>query len=280
MSEANEESKHSETAIESTQHENRIFYPSAEFSASSDIKSFEEYQNIYNEAEKDPVLFWESVAENLHWFKKWHTGLEWNEPHAKWFVGGEINIAYNCLDRHLETWRKNKAAIIWEGEPEGETRTLTYQQLHSEVSKFANSLKTLGIKKGDRVAIYMPMVPEAAVAMLASARIGAIHSVVFGGFSPESLSDRINDSSCKALITADFGWRRGKELLLKAEADKALTNTPSIEHCIVLQRDPQHASVCEMQAGRDHWYHELIASASPQHEAEVMDAEDPLFILY
>ncbi|MGI8544086.1 MAG: AMP-binding protein, partial [Aridibacter sp.] len=182
-----------QTAIESTLQESRIFEPPPEFSANADIKSFEEYEKIYDKAAKNPIGFWESIAENLHWFEKWENALEWNEPHAKWFVGGKINVAYNCLDRHLETWRKNKAAIIWEGEPEGETRTITYQQLHSEVSRFANVLKNLGIEKGDRVAIYMPMVPEASVAMLACARIGATHTVIFGGFSADSITDRVND---------------------------------------------------------------------------------------
>lgn len=274
MSEANEPN---EITIESVLHEFRLFQPPVEFSANADIKSFQEYENIYNEAEKDPVTFWESVAENLHWFKKWHTGLVWNEPHAKWFVGGEINVAYNCLDRHLGSWRKNKAAIIWEGEPEGETRTLTYQQLHSEVSKFANSLKTLGIKKGDRVAIYMPMVPETAIAMLACARIGATHTVIFAGFSADSITDRVNDCKCKAIITADGGYRRGNVLKLKATVDKAVENCPSVENVIVLERT---GTDVEMKKHRDHWWHSLMKDASDVCPAEKLDSEHPLYILY
>ncbi len=274
MSEAKEPN---EITIESMLHEYRLFEPPAGFAANADIKSFEEYEAIYNEAEKDPVAFWESVAENLHWSKKWHTGLQWKEPHAKWFVGGEINVAYNCLDRHLDSWRKNKAAIIWEGEPKGETRTLTYQQLHSEVSKFANSLKTLGIEKGDRVAIYMPMVPEAAIAMLACARIGATHTVIFAGFSADSIRDRVNDCSCKAIITADGGFRRGNVLKLKATVDKAVENCPSVANVVVLERTGIDV---EMKKGRDHWWHSLMNDASDVCPAEELESEHPLYILY
>ncbi len=266
-----------QTAIESTLQESRIFEPPPEFSANADIKSFKEYEQIYNESAKNPIGFWESVAENLHWFEKWENALEWNEPHAKWFVGGKINVAYNCLDRHLETWRKNKAAIIWEGEPEGETRTITYQQLHSEVSKFANVLKKLGIEKGDRVAIYMPLVPEASIAMLACARIGAVHTVIFGGFSADSITDRVNDCGCKAIITADGGYRRGNILPLKKTVDKAVENCPTIENVIVLNRTN---SDVEMKMGRDHWWHELMNEADDDCPAEELDSEHPLFILY
>ena len=254
-----------QTSIESILTEDRIFNPSPEFSANADIKSFAEYEAIYEEAEKDPVAFWESVAENIHWFKKWDTPLEWNEPHAKWFVGGKTNVSYNCLDRHLETWRKNKAAIIWEGEPEEETRTITYQQLHGEVCKFANSLKALGIEKGDRVAIYMPMVPEATVAMLACARIGATHTVIFGGFSADSIRDRVNDCGCKAVITADGGYRRGSVLKLKETVDEAVENCPSIESVVVLERTKNEV---EMKEGRDHWWHDLVDAASEDCPAE------------
>ncbi|MGI8669029.1 MAG: acetate--CoA ligase, partial [Aridibacter sp.] len=270
-------SETNQTAIESTLQESRIFEPPPEFSANADIKSFDEYEQIHNESAKNPICFWESVAENLHWFEKWENALEWNEPHAKWFVGGKINVAYNCLDRHLETWRKNKAAIIWEGEPVGETRTITYQQLHSEVSKFANVLKKIGIEKGDRVAIYMPLVPEASIAMLACARIGAVHTVIFGGFSADSITDRVNDCGCKAIITADGGYRRGNILPLKKTVDEAVENCPTIENVIVLQRTN---SDVEMKDGRDHWWHELMKDADGNCPAEELDSEHPLFILY
>ncbi len=200
-----------QTNIESTLIEERIFLPPKEFAEQAHIKSFAEYEQIYDQAAENPEEFWASAAESLHWFKKWDTILEWNEPLAKWFVGGTLNISYNCLDRHLETSRRNKAAIIWEGEP-GEIRTITYQQLHTEVSKFANVLKKLGIEKGDRVALYMPLVPELAMAMLACARIGAVHTVIFGGFSAEAIKDRVNDGECKLIVTADGGYRRGQEI--------------------------------------------------------------------
>ncbi len=267
----------SQNKIESILHEDRIFQPSPEFSANADIKSFEEYQNIYDEAEKDPVAFWESVAENLHWFKKWHTALEWNRPYAKWFVGGTTNVSYNCLDRHIETWRKNKAAIIWEGEPADETRTITYGQLQREVSKCANSLKKLGIESGDRVAIYMPMVPEAAIAMLACARIGAVHTVIFAGFSADSIRDRVNDCGCKAIITADGGYRRGNILKLKETVDNAIEGCPSIEKVLVLERTK---IAVNMKEGRDHWWHLLLKDASDDCPPEELDSEHPLFILY
>ncbi len=218
--------------IESTLQETRIFPPPAEFAASAHIKSFAEYEEIYNKAAENPEEFWASVAESLHWFKKWDTVLKWEEPHAEWFGGGKINAAYNCLDRHLETWRKNKAAIIWEGEP-GETRTLTYQQMHRQVSKFANVLKKSGVKIGDRVALYMPLVPELAIAMLACARIGATHTVIFGGFSADAIRDRVNDGECKLIVTADGGYRRGAEIKLKEVVDKAVVECPSVENVVV-----------------------------------------------
>jgi acetyl-CoA synthetase len=194
--------------IESTQIETRSFPPPTAFAEQAHIKSFAEYERIYDEAAENPEEFWAKAAESLHWFKKWDTVLEWNEPFAKWFVGGTLNISYNCIDRHLETWRRNKAAIIWEGEP-GEIRTITYQQLHTEVCRFANVMKKLGVKKGDRVALYMPLVPELAMAMLACARIGATHTVIFGGFSADAIRDRVNDGGCKLIVTADGGYRRG-----------------------------------------------------------------------
>ncbi len=264
------------TGIESTLQETRLFPPAAEFSANAHIKSFEEYQEIFDRAAKDPEAFWASVAEDLHWFKKWDTILKWNKPHAEWFVGGKINASYNCLDRHLETHRKNKAAIIWEGEP-GETRTLTYQQMHREVSKFANVLKRTGIKTGDRIALYMPLVPELAIAMLACARIGATHSVIFGGFSAEAIRDRVNDAYCKLIVTADGGYRRGQEIKLKETVDKAVDDCPTVENVIVYQRS---GSKVTMKSGRDHWWHELMEIVSDECPAEELDSEHPLFILY
>lgn len=266
----------SETNIESVLQESRLFLPSAEFSARAHIKSFEEYEKIYQEAERDPEAFWASVAENLAWFKKWDTILQWDEPHAKWFVGGRINASYNCLDRHLNSWKRNKAAIIWEGEP-GEIRTLTYQQLYQQVCRFANVLKKLGVSKGDRVAIYMPLVPEAIVAMLSCARIGATHSVIFGGFSAEAVADRINDCQCKLIVTADGGYRRGNEIKLKETVDTAIKKTPSIEHVIVFKRT---GSPISMEPGRDHWWHELMEAVDENCPAEELDSEHPLFILY
>jgi acetyl-CoA synthetase len=210
------------TNIESLQHEERVFPPPPEFAAKAHIKSMAELEALRAEASADPESFWARLAESeLHWFKKWDTVLKWDPPHAEWFAGGRINISYNCLDRHLSTWRRNKAALIWEGEP-GDTRTLTYQQLHAEVCRFANVLKRVGVEKGDRVALYMPLIPELAISMLACARIGATHSVVFGGFSSTALIDRINDAQCKVVVTADGGWRRGNEVKLKPAVDEAL----------------------------------------------------------
>jgi len=200
----------SEPTIESILQEKRLFTPPSEFSQQAEIKSQQEYQALYEKAKSNPEQFWAELAETeLHWFEKWNQVLDWNPPFAKWFVGGKLNIAYNCLDRHLTTWRKNKAALIWEGEP-GDTRTYTYAQLHREVCLMANVLKQLGVQKGDRVAIYLPMIPEAAIAMLACARIGAPHSVVFGGFSAEALKTRLVDADAKLVITADGGFRKDK----------------------------------------------------------------------
>ncbi len=264
------------TTIESILSEERIFPPSEEFSINAHIKNFAEYEQIYEAAAENPEDFWASAAESLHWFKKWEKVLEWNQPHAKWFVGGKINISHNCLDRHLEGWRKNKAAIIWEGEP-GEIRTITYQQLHSEVCKFANVLKKLGIESGDRVALYMPLVPELAMAMLACARIGAIHSVIFGGFSADAIKDRVNDGECKLIVTADGGYRRGSEIRLKDTVDKAVENCPTVENVVVFKRT---GSKTKMEAGRDHWWHELMQTVNSNCPAEELDSEHPLFILY
>ncbi len=265
-----------QTNIESSLTEERIFLPPKQFSEQAHIKSFAEYEQIYDQAAENPEEFWASAAESLHWFKKWDTILEWKEPFAKWFVGGTLNIAYNCLDRHLETSRRNKAAIIWEGEP-GEIRTITYQQLHTEVSKFANVLKKLGIKSGDRVALYMPLVPELAMAMLSCARIGAVHTVIFGGFSAEAIKDRVNDGDCKLIVTADGGYRRGSEIRLKDTVDEAVENCPTIENVVVFKRT---GSKIKMKAGRDHWWHELVQIVNDDCEAEELDSEHPLFILY
>ncbi|HEX2278025.1 MAG TPA: acetate--CoA ligase, partial [Candidatus Tectomicrobia bacterium] len=262
--------------IESVLKEERVFQPPKEFSAQAHIKSFAEYEQLYKQAQDDPEGFWASMAKELDWFKPWDKVLEWNPPFAKWFTGGRTNIAHNCLDRHLTTARKNKAAIVWEGEP-GDERILTYQTLHREVCKFANVLKGIGVKTGDRVAIYMPMVPELPIAMLACARIGATHSVVFGGFSAEALRDRINDAQAKVVVTADGGYRRGGEIPLKKAVDEAVQQTPSIESVIVYRRT---GSQVHMESGRDHWWHELMANASEECPAEALDAEHPLYILY
>jgi acetyl-CoA synthetase len=254
--------------------ENRVFNPSPEFVEKANVKD----DSIYRDAEASGAEFWAKQAERLDWFKKWDQVLDWQPPFAKWFVGGKLNVSYNCLDRHLNGPRRNKAAIIFEGEP-GDTQVLTYHQLHREVGKFANVLKKLGTQKGDRVTIYMPMIPEAVVAMLACARIGAPHSVVFGGFSAEALKDRINDAQAKILITADGGWRRGGVVPLKANSDEALNHCPSIEKMVVVQRVGQQAN-CNMVDGRDVWWHELMKDASPSCAPEELDAEDLLFILY
>jgi acetyl-CoA synthetase len=269
----------SQPTIESILQEKRIFPPPAEFSQKAQIKSMEEYQELYEKAKADPQKFWADLAQTeLDWFQKWDTVLDWQPPFAKWFVGGKINISYNCLDRHLTTWRRNKAALIWEGEP-GDSRTLTYAQLHREVCQFANVLKQLGVQKGDRVGIYMPMIPEAAIAMLACARIGAAHTVVFGGFSAEALKDRMVDAQAKVVVTADGGWRKDAIVALKDQVDKALANNgaPSVENVLVVQRTKQDV---HMEAGRDHWWHELQLKASADCPAEPMDSEDMLFILY
>src|SRR5438067_4917248 len=222
--------------IESHLKEKRVFKPAKNFAQKARIKNLAQYQRMYRESIKRPDKFWSREASELLWQKRWRKVLEWKAPFAKWFIGGKLNISENCLDRHLATHRRNKAPIIWEGEP-GEKRTLTYQQLHHEVCRFANVLKRNKIGKGDRVIIYLPTIPEAAIAMLGCARIGAVHSVVFGGFSPDSLRDRINDAKAKLLITADIGYRRGNVVPLKKNSDTALEGTESIEHVIVVKRE-------------------------------------------
>jgi len=264
------------THIDSTLTESRKFPPAAEFSSRAWVKNPAEHQALCRRAGDDPEGFWAECARNLDWFKPFDKTLEWNFPFAKWFAGGTINAAYNCLDRHLGGPRRNKAALIWEGEP-GDSRVLTYQMLADEVGRCANALKSLGVKDGDRVAIYMPLVPEAAIAMLACARIGAIHSVVFGGFSSEALADRINDAEAKVCITADGGWRRGQIVELKNNVDEALKKCPGLKKVVVLKRV---GNKVEMRKGRDLWWDELVPGQSPRCEAAALDAEHPLYTLY
>ena len=270
------------TDIDTLLQENRKFPPPDEFSRGALVSSPE----IYAQAAANPEEFWAEQARKLEWSKPWDKILEWNPPHAKWFIGGKLNMSVNCVDRHAKGARAHAPALIWEGEP-GDSRTLTFTTLYTEVNRFASVLKSVGVNRGDRVAIYMPMIPEVAIAMLACSRIGAIHSVVFGGFSPESLRDRINDSECKVLITADGGFRRGQIVPLKKNSDKALEETPSIQKVIVVKRDhvAGYNSIgskieCDMKPDRDLWYHELVEKAAPECAPEEMDAEDVLFILY
>jgi len=257
--------------------ESRRFPPPPAFAAAANATP-----ELYQASQSDRLRFWEAQARELEWMSPWKTVLNWTPPHARWFEGGTLNVSSNCLDRHLRTARRNKAAIIWEGEP-GDRRTLTYWELHREVCRAANALKGLGVKKGDRVAIYLPMIPEVAIAMLACARIGAVHSVVFGGFSAESLRDRINDAQAVCLITADGGYRRGSVLPLKRFADEAIAACPSIRHVVVVQRrpgSPGDEAFANMNEGRDHWWHRLLDKADPACPPEPQDAEDLLFILY
>jgi len=234
---------------------------------------------IYDRAAADPEAFWAELAGELEWMRPWEKVLDWQPPFAKWFVGGQLNASVNCVDRHVRAGRRNKAAIVWEGEP-GDQRTLTYFDLHREVGRLANALKRLGVRRGDRVAIYLPMIPELAIAMLACARIGAVHSVVFGGFSAESLRDRINDAQAAVLITADGGYRRGQIVPLKQMADEALRETPSIRHVVLVQRQAGAPIPVHVQEGRDHWYHRLVQDVPSHCEPEAMDSEDLLYILY
>ena len=266
-------------SIEALQHETRVFKPAKTFTERASAKD----PSIYETAARDPENYWANWARELDWTKPWKKILEWKAPHAKWFLSGKLNASVNCVDRYvypssISKSRRNKAAIIWEGEP-GDTKTLTYWDLFRQVNEFAGVLKKQGVKKGDRVAIYMPMVPELLVACLACARIGAVHSVVFGGFSAEALRDRINDAEAKLLITADYGWRRGQKIQLKKAADEALQNTPSIYKVIVFKRGYE-PSECSMKEGRDLWWHDLMRNASGYTEPEEMDSEDMLFILY
>ena len=262
-----------QTNIDDLLLENRKFPPSAAFKKNSLAVG----THLYDQAAADDEGFWaQQASELIDWDQDWHTICEWNVPYAKWFVGGKLNVSYNCLDRHVLAGNGDKVAIHWEGEP-GDTRTITYSELLIEVEKFSNVLKSLGVVKGDRVNIYLPMIPEAAVAMLSCARIGAAHSVVFGGFSSQALADRINDAEAKVLITADGGYRRGEVFELKPAADEAIASTPTIEHVVVVKRGGNKVN---MVAGRDHWYHELMATASDNCPAEPMDSEQLLFLLY
>ncbi len=264
--------------IESHQHENRVFPPSKEFSKQAHVGSMAAYKKLWKESIEKPDKFWAREASELTWQKKWDKVLDWKPPFAKWFVGGKLNVSENCLDRHLDGPRRNKAAIIWEGEP-GDKRTLTYAQLHREVCKFANVLKANGVKRKDRVIIYMPMVPEAAVAMLACARIGAVHSVIFGGFSANSIADRVEDSGAKVVITSDGSWRRGKVVPLKDNVDEALKSKAGkgVEKVIVLERCKNDI---KMKRGRDVWYHDEMANVDAKNPPIGLDSEHPLFILY
>jgi len=245
----------SDQNLDSTLREDRVFPPPPEFAAKAHVSSLAEYEELYARSIADPDAFWESVARELHWFAPWTKVLDWNLPWAKWFVGGKINISYNCLDRHVHNGKADKTAILWEGEP-GEVRRISYGELLADVQKFANALKSLGIRKGDRVAIYMGMTPELAVAVLACARIGAVHSVIFGGFAANAIVDRVNDAACVAILTQDTSYRRGNEVKLKATVDEAVVNCPSVKNIVVYKRS---GSAIKMQAGRDHWWHDLVA---------------------
>ncbi len=270
----------SETAssqIDNVMHEDRLFPPSREFATRARIGSAEQYQEIYERAKNDPHGFWDEIAKNeLHWFEPYTSVLEGETTNVKWFAGGKTNLAYNCLDANIAAGHGDRIALIWEGEP-GDQRTLTYTELHTEVCKFANALKKLGVGVGDVVSIYMPMTPEIAIAMLACVRIGAVHSVIFAGFSAEAIADRNHDASAKVQLTSDGLWRRGKCIPLKETVDKALEKSPTVEHCIVLKRCENE---CNMQEGRDHWWHELVQSASEDCPATPLDSETTSFILY
>jgi acetyl-CoA synthetase len=264
------------TNMDSLLRENRLFPPPPEFSKKAHVKSLADYELLYQRSISDPESFWAEAARDLHWFAPWTKVLEWNLPWAKWFVGGKINLCYNCVDRHALGARKDKVAILYEGEP-GEVRRLTYGELYDDVRKFSNVLKSFGIKKGDRVAIYMGMSPELAIALLACARIGAVHSVIFGGFAAQALVDRINDAQCTAVITQDGSWRRGTEVKLKPTVDIALGSCPTVKTVITYRRTGTPIKIIE---GRDHWWHDLMAHATPDCDPAQLGSEDPLFILY
>jgi acetyl-CoA synthetase len=267
--------------VETLLTEERVFPPPQEFAEKARIKSREQYDQMWRKSIENPDEFWGEMAEeHIDWYKKWDAVEEYSfvdDVYVRYYRGARLNASYNCLDRHLNNWRKNKAALIWQGEPLEESRTYTYQQLHREVCKFANVLKGMGVKKGDCVSVYLPMIPELVITLLACARIGAIHSAVFGGFSAEALRDRIRDSRSKTLVTCNYSLRAGKYIYSKDNADRALAACEDVENCIVVKRLDRD---CSMTPGRDHWWHELMSAASPVCEPEQMDAEDPLFILY
>ena len=265
-----------EENLSSTLRENRLFPPSPEFAAGAYVKSLSEYEALYARSIADPEAFWAQAASELHWFAPWTKVLDWQLPWAKWFVDGKLNLCFNCVDRHVLAGHGAKRAIIWEGEP-GEVHTLTFAELLEQVQKFANVLKGLGVRKGDRIAVYMGMTPEAVIALLACARIGAVHSVIFGGFAAHAIADRVNDAQCVAVLTQDGLYRRGSEICLKAVVDEALTRCDSVRNVVVFKRT---GSAVAMQSGRDHWWADLMAAAAPDCPAEWMDAEDPLYILY
>ena len=268
-------------SVQNLMTENRVFEPPQEFVEKARVKSRQQRDEMYRKSIEQPNEFWAEMAEeNIEWFKKWDAVEEYDftdKIFINYYRGAKLNASYNCLDRHLKTWRRNKAALIWQGEPLEESRTYTYLQLHREVSKFANVLKNMGVKKGDRVTVYLPMIPELAITVLACARIGAIHSVVFGGFSADALRDRIIDSKAETLITCNYGYRAGKLIGSKDNADAAMASCPEVKNCVVVKRVDKD---CNMAAGRDFWWHEQMSIASPDCEPEQMDAEDPLFILY
>jgi acetyl-CoA synthetase len=273
---AEQQSATSPKSFTSTMREDRLFPPPPEFAARAHIRSRAEYDEMYRRSIDDNDGFWAEQAQSLDWFTPFDTVLEWNVPQAKWFVGGKLNLCHNAVDRHALGSRANKNALLWEGEP-GEVRSLTYAELHAEVQRFANVLKRLGVTKGDRVAIYMGVCPEIVLAVLACARIGAVHNVVFGGFAAQALADRMNDAQCKLLITQDTSFRRGQDVALKAIADEALDRSPGVEHVLVYQRSGKPVN---MKADRDHWLHEELATVDNECAAEPMDSEDPLYILY
>jgi acetyl-CoA synthetase len=268
--------KRTSTHFTSILREKRKYRPPRDFSSQAEIGSFSQYTRLYRQSMKSPETFWAKIASELHWFRKWRKVLQWKSPDARWFVGGQTNVSYNCLDRHLTTWRKNKAALIWEGEP-GERRTLTYQDLHREVCKFANVLKSKGVGRGDRVVLYMPLIPELAIAMLACTRIGAVHSVIFGGFSSHAIVDRVNDAKAKIVVTADGGYRRGAVVPMKDNVDQAVKHTPTVEGIIVVKRVGGEGA---MREGKEFWWDDLMREASADCPAEKLDSEHPLFILY
>jgi acetyl-CoA synthetase len=267
--------KPSANTLDALLQEKRLFPPPADFARTANAAD----AAIYDRAAADFESFWAAESKRLDWSEPWHSVLEWKAPWAKWFLGGKLNVAHNCVDRHAHSARRNKVAIFWEGEP-GDARAITYGMLEGEVSRFANVLRGLGVGKGDRVAVYMGMVPELAVTLLACAKIGAPHSVIFGGFAKEALRERINDAQAKILVTCDGAWRRGAVVPLKSAADEALKGTPSIEHVIVVERVGRDAASCTMQPGRDVWFHDAVAGVSDRAWGEMMDAEDMLFILY